>query len=445
MSSSAGPSPSPMNLWSVTAIGIGAMVGAGIFALLGEAAVAAGRATFVAFLLGGVVAQLSGYSYARLAARYPDAGGISTYLDAGFGPGRLSGTVSIMFLLVLAAAIALVAKAFGAYAASLFLGTTSPFWVDLLATAIVVALVALNAGNEAAVGKVEMALVGIKLVILVVLAVAGFTAMVGKPTVEHPGPGFVGLVDTVGLTFLAYAGYGMMTNAAASVARPQVTIPRAIFLAITTVMVLYVALSIVVVGSLTPAELQKYAGTAVAEAARPVLGHTGFVVVAIGALLATASAINGTAYGMMQMSTALAQTGHLPRMFGVPLWGGCTRGMALSVVALLAVMNIFNLNALAHIVSATFLIAYLAVHVAHWRVLDQTGGSRLLVGIGILAMAIVLAMFLWSTAVAQPWSFAVIAAFVVGSWLTQLVLIRPSAHRPPAHRPSAHPPAARPS
>lgn len=416
-----------MNVWSVAAIGIGAMVGAGIFALLGEAAVAAGRDTFIAFLLAGVVAQLSGYSYAKLAARYPDAGGITAYLDAGFGPGRLSGTVSIMFLLVLAAANALVAKAFGGYAAALLFGASGGLWVDILATAIIVVFVALNAGNEAAVGKVELMLVGIKLVILVMLTVAGLTVMLGKPTVEHPGPSFIGLIDTVGLTFLAYAGYGMMTNAAASVARPQVTIPRAIFIAISTVMVLYVGLAIVVVGSLTPAQLAQYAGTAVAEAARPVLGHAGFVIVAIGALLATASAINGNFYGMMQMAPALARTGHLPRMFGVPVWGTCTRGMVLAVAALLVVMNIFDLSALAHIVSATFLIAYLSVHVAHWRVLDQTGGSRLLVGIGILAMAVVLALFLWSTAVTQPWSFAVIVLFVAGSWVTQLVLIRPVA------------------
>ncbi|MFO1158665.1 MAG: APC family permease [Reyranellaceae bacterium] len=415
----------PMNLWSVTALGIGAMVGAGIFALLGEAAVQAGRETFLTFLLGGVVAQLSGYSYAKLAARYPDAGGIATYLDAGYGAGRFAGTVSIMFFIIQAAAIALVAKAFGAYAASLVLGTTSPMWSDALATAVVLVFVALNAGNEEAVGKVEIVLVVIKLVILVVLAVAGFSVMFGKPAVEHPGPGFIGLVDTVGLTFLAYAGYGLMTNAAASVARPEAVIPRAILIAVSTVMVLYVALAIVVVGSLTPAELARYAGTAVAEAAKPVLGQAGFVIVSIGALLATASAINTTMYGMMQMSTALARTDHLPRMFGERLWGSCTRGMAAAVVALLIVMNIFNLNALAHIVSATFLIAYLAVHVAHWRLLDQTGGSRLLVALGILAMAGVLALFLWSTALTQPWSFAMIVLFVVVSWATQLVLLRP--------------------
>lgn len=417
----------PMNLWSAASIGIGAMVGAGIFALLGEAAVAAGRDTFIAFLLAGVVAQLSGYSYAKLAARYPDAGGITAYLDAGFGPGRLSGTVSIMFLLVLAAANALVAKAFGGYAASLLFGTASTIWVDILASAIIVVFVALNAGNEAAVGKVELMLVGIKLIILVALTVAGVTVMLGRPTVEHPGPGFIGLIDTVGLTFLAYAGYGMITNAAASVARPQVTIPRAIFIAISTVMVLYVGLAIVVVGSLTPAQLAQYASTAVAEAAKPVLGHAGFVIVAIGALLATASAINGNFYGMMQMAPSLARTGHLPRMFDVPVRGNCTRGLLLAVAGLLVVMNIFDLSALAHIVSATFLIAYLSVHIAHWRVLDQTGGSRLLVGIGILAMGSVLALFLWSTAVTQPWSFAVIVLFVAGSWVTQVVLIRPPA------------------
>jgi amino acid transporter len=68
-----------MTIWSVAALGIGSMVGAGIFALLGHAAPAAGGDTFIAFVLGGVVAMLSGYSYAKLAARYPDAGGLTAY------------------------------------------------------------------------------------------------------------------------------------------------------------------------------------------------------------------------------------------------------------------------------------------------------------------------------------------------------------------------------
>jgi amino acid transporter len=105
--------PHSMNLWSVTALGIGAMVGAGIFALLGVIALVAGDQTYLSFLLGGGVALLSGYSYAKLAMRYPDAGGISTFFDKAFGAGTLSGTLSLIFALTIAATIALVAKAFG--------------------------------------------------------------------------------------------------------------------------------------------------------------------------------------------------------------------------------------------------------------------------------------------------------------------------------------------
>ena len=74
-----------MNLWSVTALGIGSMVGAGIFALLGQAALAAGSETYVAFILGGFIALLSGYSYAKLAACFPEAGGLASYFDHAFG------------------------------------------------------------------------------------------------------------------------------------------------------------------------------------------------------------------------------------------------------------------------------------------------------------------------------------------------------------------------
>lgn len=76
-----------MSLWSVAALGIGSMVGAGIFALLGQAALAAGKDVYLSFLIGGAAALLSGYSYAKLAARYPSSGGIMEYFNRAFGPG----------------------------------------------------------------------------------------------------------------------------------------------------------------------------------------------------------------------------------------------------------------------------------------------------------------------------------------------------------------------
>jgi len=103
-----------LNVWSVAALGIGSMVGAGIFALLGQAALVAGGQTYLAFLIGGVVALLSGYSYAKLAARYPEGSGISAYFDAAFGVGRVSGTLTLLYLVTLAVTIAMVGSTFGA-------------------------------------------------------------------------------------------------------------------------------------------------------------------------------------------------------------------------------------------------------------------------------------------------------------------------------------------
>lgn len=422
---------SSMNMWSVAAMGIGAMVGAGIFALLGEVALVAGKETYISFMLGGFVAILSGYSYAKLAARYPDAGGLDTYFNEAFGAGRFSGTLSLIYLLTIGATIALVAKAFGAYAAPLVFGSTSALWENVFASGVTILVVLLNVATSGLVGKAEVVLVGIKLIILAVLMMAGGYGMLHHAATEYAIPHASSVISSVGLTFLAFAGFGMMTNAAGSVSNPRQAIPRAIYLAIGVVIVFYVGLAVVVVGSVSSAELVHHADTAVAEAARPVLGQTGYIIVAVGALLATASGVNAWVFTAMQISVAMAKVGQLPRSFKQPIWRQGSQGILLSFAAMLLAINLLDLDALARIASATFLISYMAVHVAHWRLTAETKGSRPLIGLGLLSMAIVLALFLWTTAVVEPWSFALIFALVAGSWAIELFLTR-SVQRPTA-------------
>lgn len=107
----------------------------------------------------------------------------------------------------------------------------------------------------------------------------------------------------------------MMANAAGSVAHPERTIPRAIYLAIAVAAVLVVGIAVVVLQSISPENLAAHADTAVAEAAHPVLGHFGFVMVSIAALLVTASAINAALFSVIRIATALAATGRLPGAF----------------------------------------------------------------------------------------------------------------------------------
>lgn len=408
-----------MNLWSVAALGIGSMVGAGIFALMGQAALVAGAETYLAFVIGGIIAGMSGYSYAKLAAHYPKAGGIQAYFDEAFGSGRLSGTLTLIYLVTLAVTIAMIASAFGAYAAPLLVGKSDPFWTGLFASGIVVVLTALNVGGAGLVGPAELLLVIIKLVILSGLMLAGIASRPAHLLTEHVHPGLLGLLASVGLTFFAYAGYGMMANAAGSVADPRRTIPRSIFLAIAVVTLLYVGLAIVVLQSISPAELAAHADTAVARAAEPVLGHAGFIAVSIAALLATASAINATLFSAVQIASALVKTGRLPKVFDRQVWRHGTQGLMFSVAAILLMVNFFNLNAIANIASATFLISYLAVYLAHWRLVPEAGGSRTIIVLGTASMGVVLLVFLWTISKTQPWSIAMIALFVLGSGLVE--------------------------
>lgn len=416
-----------MGLLSVTAMGIGAMVGAGIFALLGEAALRAGSETWLAFLVSGFVAALSGYSYARLAVRYPELGGVSAYFDHAFGIGRVSGTLSLIYLITMAASIALVAKAFGAYAAPLILGHPDQLWANILASAIVVVLAVPNLMGSALVGKAEVLLVGVKLAILAALMIAGIVGMAGRPSVEHFHASALGIAGCAGLTFLAFAGYSVIADAVGNVADPEQTIPRAIFLAIGAVIVLYVGLAVIVLASVSPAALATHSETAVAEAARPVLGQTGYVIVSIGALLATASGVNAWLFSVIRMALALARAGQLPTIFGRLVWRDATRGVLAGIGGILLVINAFNLGDLATIASATFLVTYLAVHVAHWRLIHETDASRWLVGLGMATMVAVLGCFLWTLLGTRPWSVMAIGVFLGGSWVAEgLIINRPA-------------------
>ena len=413
-----------MRLWSVSALGIGSMVGAGIFALLGQAALMAGRDVYLSFAIGGVIAVLSGYSYARLAARVPSSGGIMDYFDRAFPSRVVAGGLSVLYLVTQIVSIAMIAKTFGAYADRLLLGDESPAYVaQLFASGIVIVLVLVNMVGSHAVGRIEELLVGAKLVILTALLVAGAPSI--DPAMLRNGPtvGSATLLASVGLTFFAYAGYGMMTNASGHVARPEVTIPRAIFLAIGVVIVLYIGLSVVVLGNISAPDLARFASTAVAQAARPVLGSAGFVIVSIGALFATSSAINASVFCALEVSRGLAHKGQLPALFGRAAWGQGTRGLVWAAGAILVMVNLFDLGAIAQVAGATFLISYLAVFAAHWRLHGEAGGSRILILAGAVLMAIVLAAFMISLWKSQAIVIGLTLLAVAGSlgveWLVQ--------------------------
>src|SRR5690349_983417 len=144
---------------AAVSIGIGGMVGAGIFSILGVVAQAAGNAMWLAFAIGGVVALLSTYSYAKLGATFPSAGGAVHFLVKGFGDGVLAGGINLFMWVGYIISLALYATAFGSYAATFVTHTPSQLLLKSLAVGAVVALTIINALGSRVMGRSETLIV----------------------------------------------------------------------------------------------------------------------------------------------------------------------------------------------------------------------------------------------------------------------------------------------
>ncbi len=406
-----------MSFTGAVSLGIGAMIGAGIFALLGQAGTLAGSAVWLSFVIGGLVALLSGYSLGKLGARYPSAGGIVEYLVHGYGNSLFAGAISVMMYIAALISLALVAKAFGSYGAAL---VGAPGWVaSVLAVAVMVVFVAINLRGSASVGRVETWIVLIKFAVLVTLAVGGLIAL--KPGLLAPStyPGAGSIVGSVAVTFFAYAGFRVITNAAEVVHDPQRVIPRAIITAIVLVMALYVVIAVVVFGTLTPAEVAAAKDHALAEAARPVFGSAGVVAVSLTALIATASAINAGLFSATNVSYQMAKDGEFPGIFTHQVRRS-REGLLVSgfLVAVMAVA--LNLTQVAILGAITVLVVQASVHIGHLRLVRETGASRVVVALAALTAIAIVGTTLVDSVRGSPSTLVIFGAFVAlafgGEW-----------------------------
>lgn len=419
-----------MNIWNVVSIGIGSMVGAGIFALLGHAILLVGKNAFISFILAGIISLLSGYSYAKLAARYPSSSGILEYYNKGFSSKVISGGFSLLYLFTLAISISMVAKTFGIYLAAMIpnkyqLTIPDSYLSNIFSTIIIITIFFLNTNIAKEVGKTETTLVGVKIIILSILVIAGLSHIDINSIINKPSSSSFNIIGSVGLTFFAYAGFGMMTNASGEVKNPKKTIPRAIFIAILFVMFLYTTLCLIVLGNIPLEEIKKHADTAIAIASRPVLGNAGFFIISVVALLATASGINAMMFSGIRIAKGMAEKKQLPSIFlkKTKLIGNGTIGMTYAIIGIIIITNIFNLQSIANMASITFLLCYLAVFVANWKLRKETQSSKFLIVIGIISMSAILLSFIYTIIQTTPITSILLLIFLIFSFLLEYFLI----------------------
>jgi amino acid transporter len=424
--SSTRPVPSTPNRGSgqvgmvaAVSIGIGGMVGAGIFSILGVVAQAAGNAMWLAFAIGGVVALLSTYSYAKLGATFPSAGGAVHFLVKSFGDGVLAGGLNLFMWAGYIISLALYATAFGGYAATFVTTTPSPLLLKSLAVACVVLLTVVNALGAKFMGRSETVIVAVKVAILVLFAGVGLWFI--RPGYLSPElwPETNSILFGAGVLFIGYEGFGLITNAAADMRNPRRMLPRALYTSVILVIILYLTVSLTVTGNLSDYEIERAKDYALAEAAKPFLGEFGFRLIAIAALFSTASAINATLFGSANVCYMIARDGELPAGLSRTEWKQATGGLLLTAGLVVAVMLAFDLAGIAMMGSAAFLLIYAAVNAGHLKVLPATGANAILVWLSLLTCLVMFAILCVYTYQQQPAALVALVIIAVASFAAE--------------------------
>lgn len=230
-----------------------------------------GNAVYISFILSGILALFSVYSYSKLGVKYPSAGGPVEFLIRGLGNNILSGGFNVLLWVGYIFALALYARAFASYALTFF-PSAPGYWLNIFATGIIVLFTAVNFKGAKTVGRSEIFIVSIKVGILILFAVVGFFFIRPEYLSYHLFPSISNIFYAAAVVFLAYEGFGLITNAAEDMDNPQKTLPRALYLSVLIVIGIYVAVSVVVVGNLSLPEIISAKDYALAEAAKPFLG-----------------------------------------------------------------------------------------------------------------------------------------------------------------------------
>jgi amino acid transporter len=386
-----------LNLAEVSAIGIGGMIGGGIFAVLGLAIATAGHAVTLTLAGGGVIALLTGLSYAHLGLHYRGDGGSFTYIEKASASPLVAGCAGWLLVVGYVGTLALYATAFGDYGATLFgHGGARPVTVAL-AGLVLVGFLGINLRGARISGGIELGVVAIKLLILAVFAAAGFIGIQTRHFVPLFDHGIASPLVAIALIFVAYEGFELIPNAIDEMADPERNLRRAIVIAVVLTTIIYIVVAVAALGNLTPAQIQHDQEYVLAVAAQPMLGRAGFVMIGIAALLSTASAINATLFGAARLAMVMAQDHALPQVFARQ-----ERTRPVPYVSLLALTGlsllfalVAPLAAISGFASATFLVIFAGVNFSALRLCRMIGLSPIIPLSGGLLATASLGMLLW--------------------------------------------------
>ncbi len=372
-----------MTTLDATLIGVGAMIGAGIFVLIGIAAGVAGPALILTFILNGIIALLTAMSYAELGSCFHDAGGGYLWVKEGLPKwnGFISGWMSWF---AHAVACSLYALGFGAYFEHVLreLSLTIPQWgffspQKILAASMALLFAYVNFKGASETSKIGNLVTITKIVILAIFVGFGIELILRQgdwrttfsPFLPH---GVGGVFKAMGLTFIAFQGFEVIAQSSEEIKNPKKNIPKAVFLSLLIVVPIYIMVAFVAIGTVKPPAgitpwdyLAQQKETALVNVARNFFIGGGILIL-IGGLISTISAMNATIYSSSRVAFAMGRDRNFPGFFSkihpknqTPHWS-----ILISLVIIVIMAVSLPIEDVASAADIMFLLLFLQVNLA---------------------------------------------------------------------------------
>jgi len=390
-----------LSLTGAVGLGTGVMIGAGIFALLGQVADLAGTLFPLAFLVGAVISGFSAYTYIKLSNAYPSAGGIAMYLKEAYGPGTLTAAGSLLMAFSMVIGESLVARTFGAYTLQLFDGQQNSIWIPVLGVLLLVAAFLINISGNKVIGRSSLMMAVIKIGGLAIFAIgglwaAGFSFGEALPSSISSDYTASGYIAALAFTILAYKGFTTITNSGGEIVNPNKNVGRAIIISLCLCTLVYVLVALAVSANLSIPEIIAAKDFSLAEASKPAFGKYGLWFTVGIAIVATISGVIASIFAVSRMTAMLTEMNLIPhKHFGMP--GRLQKHMLVyTVVIAILLTAFFDLSRIASLGA----IFYLTMDVIlQWGVLknlrEKINVNSAIVITAILLDLVVLSAFVW--------------------------------------------------
>ncbi len=378
-----------LGFFDATMIGVGAMIGAGIFVLTGIACGEAGPASLLAFALNGAVTLITAMAYAELAAAIPEAGGGYAYVKNAF-PDIIGFTAGCWLWFAYTVACSLYASGFGSFFLE-FLARYCPGTHHLIVSiagehAAQVAMIflvgisftLLNVRGAGVTGKTENIIVMAKIAVLAMFIVFGIEAIFDDVPAARSEftpflpKGLSGVFIAMGLTFIAFEGYDLIATVAEEIKQPERNIPRATFVSLGVTVFIYMCVLVVSLGAVhvegMPSWefLGKYQEIAIVKAAAQMMPGVGVFLIVFGGVLSTVSALNATVLASSRVAFSMARDRWLPERLSAIHRKRRTPHVAILVTGaiFLVVAVLLPVDALGSAASVMFLLVFALVNLA---------------------------------------------------------------------------------